>query len=100
MKLSDLKDNINRFSIPQMLSNNDGKTSASGTIGVIVSIAGVIAFLFGCIDFSLISGKNDIMMYAGGIITLGTGLLGARKYKDQKTTTDEAEQLSKINTNQ
>ncbi len=100
MTLKDLKDNVNKFSISQMLSNNDGKSSATATIGSLICVAGVIGFLFGCIDFSYISGKNDIMFYAGGVITLGSSVLTANKLAKGSSMFDEAAKSAKLKTDE
>ncbi len=97
MTLQALKDNLNNFSISQMLSNNDGKTSASSTIGCIVSLVGCLGFLIGVIDFALDSTKSDIMMYSGGIITLGTGLLGVNKLSKGPSVADEMVKVNELN---
>ncbi len=97
MTIDEFKQNINKFSWQQMLSNNDGKTSLTGTIGSIISLAGVIGFLFGCADFAFMSHKNDIMMFSGGIITLGTSLILGRKLKSSSSVIDETIKLNNSN---
>ena len=97
MTLETLKTHLNTFSISQMLSNNDGKTSASSTVGVIVSLIGCLGFLIGVVDFALdATGKSDIMMYSGGIITLGTGLLGVNKLSKGSSVTDEMVKMNDV----
>lgn len=72
---------INKFSFAQMCSNNDGKTSGSGTLGVITGFAGVLGFLYGIVDYSFMSKDANIMTQSIIVITLGAGLLGYRKSK-------------------
>jgi len=43
---------ISKFSWAEMTSNESGKTSASGTVGVIISLVGALGFLLGIIDKS------------------------------------------------
>lgn len=84
-KIKDLiSENMNKFSFAQMTSNANGKTSGSGTMGVYIIVFGMIAFLYGCIEFHT-SNKADIMMYASANILVGAGLLGYRKSKDTAT---------------
>ena len=87
-----VKANINKFSFAQMTSNSNGKTSASGTMGVLCVSMGVLCFTYGVIDFSWMSGKNEIMSESLLLITLGTGLLGYRKSKDGGNTPIEKEE--------
>lgn len=72
---------INKFSFAQMTSNSNGKTSASGTMGVLCVTAGVLGFLAGVLDFFK-DDKADIMTQSIVVITIGAGLLGYRKSKD------------------
>jgi len=94
MTIEDLKENINKFSWQQMLSNSDGKTSSTGVCGVITILIGLLCFIYGCIDFSYISNKNDIIFYSSGIITLGASLLGVRKLSTGPSVSDEVVKLS------
>lgn len=82
-----IQENMNKFSFAQMTSNNGGKTSGSGTMGVYIIVMSVIAFLYGCYEFHH-SGKADIMMYSSANILVGAGLLGYRKSKEGSVTTE------------
>lgn len=79
-----IKEQLNRFSIPQMLSNTDGKTSSSAVVGVIISLIGGICFFIGSIYFMQVK-LPDVMIYSTGVITIGVGLLGYRKSKENST---------------
>jgi hypothetical protein len=72
---------INKFSLAEMTSNSDGKTSGSGTIGVIISLIGGISFLFGTFHMMFFSGTSDILTQSIVVIGMGIGLLGYRKGK-------------------
>jgi len=85
MNLQDFKDSINKFSFAQMVSNSDGKTSSSATMGCLIVSTGCLSFLIGIINKTLVNQSVDIMMYSTGIITIGAGLLGYRKSKSKKT---------------
>lgn len=77
MSIKQLKEMINKFSFAQMTSNTDGKTSASGTMGVLICTVGSISFLFGTFY------KNDdILLQSIVFTTIGAGLLGYRKSQD------------------
>ncbi len=80
-----IQERMDRFSFAQMTSNNNGKTSGSGTMGVYIIIISVLCFVYGCIEFR-ISGKADVMMYASANILVGAGLLGYRKSKEPENT--------------
>lgn len=72
----------NKFSFAQMVSNSDGKTSGSGTMGCLVVIVGCIGFLSGILNVILGDGDGQIMMYSTGFIGAGVTLLGVRKTRD------------------
>lgn len=75
----------NKFSFGQMTSNNTGKTSGSGTMGIYIIAFSVLLLLFGGWEFHK-SGKPDVMMYASANILVGAGLLGYRKSKEGSGT--------------
>jgi hypothetical protein len=74
-----LKKAIERFSFAQMTSNNDGKTSGSGTMGVLICTVGALCFLLGCADKMFIGKDIDILNQAIVFTLIGAGLLGYRK---------------------
>ena len=84
---------ISKFSIAEMTSNDDGKTSGSGTVGIVISFIGGLCFFLGAIDKMFLSGTVDILTQSIVVIGIGVGLLGYRKGK----STDEkiAETTSK-----
>ena len=77
-----LRANMEKFSIAQLTSNSDGKTSGSGTAGVYIVLIGGICFLLGCIDKMFINDSVDILTQSIILITIGATLLGYRKSKD------------------
>lgn len=94
MGLKDIKEMINRFSFAQMTSNSDGKTSASGTMGVLICTIGSICFLYG----SLIK-DSDILLQSVVFTGIGAGLLGYRKsqYPSKQTENTGFEQDKPLN---
>lgn len=90
--------NINTFSWPQLFSNNDGKTSGSGFLGVIIGLTGCIAFLMGVIDTIFITKGSIIINASTTIIGIGAATLAARKFISRNkentisTTIDENKQ--------
>lgn len=88
---------ISKFSFAEMCSNDSGKTSGSGTVGVIVSLVGSFTFFLGAIDKMFLSGTVDILSQSIIVITIGVGLLGYRKsVKDSPIEgTTEEDQKSK-----
>ena len=73
--------NIGIFSFAEMTSNDNGKTSGSGTMGVIVCVIGSIGFLTGIIDKFAISHSSEIMEQSVLFCSLGAAMLGVRKWR-------------------
>lgn len=72
---------LNGFSFAQMTSNGDGKTSGSGTMGILICVVGTICFLLGCVDKVFINKDVDIITQSIIFVSIGAGLLGLRKFK-------------------
>lgn len=72
---------INKFSFAEMTSNDNGKTSGSGTVGIVISFIGGLCFLLGSVDKMFFSGTVDILTQSIVVIGIGVGLLGYRKGK-------------------
>jgi hypothetical protein len=87
-KMQDIKRAIDRFSFAQMTSNSDGKTSGSGTMGVLICMIGCITFLLGCIDKMFINHDVDILTQTIIFTGIGAALLGYRKSMDQVVTSE------------
>ncbi len=73
---------IEKFSFAQMTSNSNGKTSSSGTMGVLICTVGTFCFFLGCIDKMFIGKDIDIITQAIVFVGIGAALLGYRKSKD------------------
>jgi hypothetical protein len=71
-----------KFSFPQMTSNSDGKTSGSGSMGVLVCIVGSFCFLLGAVDKLFIGKDVDLITQSIIFVGIGAALLGYRKSKD------------------
>ena len=91
---------INKFSFAQMTSNSDGKTSGSGTMGILICTVGAICFLMGCVDKMFISKDMDVITQSIVFVGIGSALLGYRKSKESSSsatvadTTDNTQQLN------
>jgi hypothetical protein len=85
----------NKFSFAQMTSNSDGKTSASGSMGVACMMTGLLAFLVGAVDH-FIHSNNDIMTQSMILVTLGAGLLGYRKSRPEGPASIENPEAAKV----
>lgn len=87
--LGDMK----KFCWREMLSDNTGKTSASSTMGVLVTVVSTLIFAFASIT------KNMILVeHATTVIMTGAALLGVNKVMNGKpiveTVTEQPEQTS------
>lgn len=90
-----MKVDINKFSFAQMTSNSDGKTSGSGTLGLTVGAAGVIGFIAGVVSYFIF--KDAVVMNTSIIvISIGAGLLGYRKSKENSIQADAKEVVGEI----
>ena len=76
-----MKCDINKFVWQQLLSNSDGKTSASGTAGILCVLVGLAGFLFG-VEEMWRHGNADTMTQSIIVVSIGAGLLGYRKSHD------------------
>ena len=52
---------ISKFSWAELFSNNDGKTSGTAFVGVLICTTGTLCFLMGCIDKMFIGKSLDII---------------------------------------
>ena len=80
---------INKFSFAQMTSNSDGKTSGSGTMGVLMCTVGTLCFLLGAVDTAFITKTTDIMVQSIIFVGIGAALLGYRKSKPPTNMIEE-----------
>jgi hypothetical protein len=83
------KFNIKKFSFAELCSNNNGKTSGSGTAGLYIVFIGGLCFLLGCIDKMFLDKSIDILTQSIVMVTIGATLLGYRKSKDNFGTSEE-----------
>ena len=93
---------MNRFSFGQMTSNSDGKTSGSGTMGILICTVGSLCFLLGAIDKLFVSGSIDVITQSIIFVGIGATLLGYRKskdgaVKDDNKVTDEVTDDEQLN---
>lgn len=77
---------MKKFSFGEMTSNSDGKTSSSGTMGVLIISVGTLCFLLGSIDKIFINKDVDIITQSIIFVGMGVALLGYRKSKDSGNT--------------
>lgn len=78
--------NISKFNFQEIFSNDNGKSSGSGFAGVIICLVCAVSFLMGVVDKMFISHTSDVMNSTIGFATLGAGLLGVRKFMQNKTS--------------
>lgn len=70
---------IHKWSYAEMTSNEDGKTSASGTMGSFTILIGLIGFLFSLAMAAFFNGTAEYVYISVMVISIGAGLLGYRK---------------------
>lgn len=75
--INKIKLDINKFSFSQLTSNSDGKTSGSGTMGVLICTVGALIFVY-----SSFTKQTETINQAVIMTGIGAGLLGYRKSKD------------------
>lgn len=91
---------INNFSFAQMTSNSDGKTSGSGTMGILICTVGAICFFMGCVDKMFVSKDMDVITQSIVFVGIGSALLGYRKSKESPisaTATDATDTTQQLN---
>lgn len=91
-----MKPNISKFSWAELFSNNDGKTSGSGFVGVIICLVGTLCFFLGCIDKMFVSKEIDIITQSIVFVGIGATLLGARKFLGAKTKIEPVEEEKSV----
>jgi hypothetical protein len=84
VKKKKLISDIEKFSFSQMTSNSNGKTSSSGTMGVLICTIGSFCFLLGTFDKMFFGKDVDILIQSIIFVGIGAALLGYRKSKDAK----------------
>lgn len=89
-----MKVDISKFSFGQMTSNSDGKTSGSGTMGILICTVGTLCFLLGCVDKMFLSKEIDVITQSMLFVGIGAGLLGYRKSKDNGITPSKEEPVA------
>lgn len=75
--------NIKRFSFAELTSNNDGKTSGSGTCGVLLVAVGALGFIAGVVDSMVFAKGSEIISASITVMFIGAGLLGLRKWSSK-----------------
>lgn len=89
---------ITKFSWAEATSNTKtGKTSGSGTAGLIVIGIGCLGFLGGvALYFFGKDGGDNVILHSLGMITVGSTLLGVRKHKDGIEKPNSEEKVQKL----
>lgn len=88
------KTDISKFSIQEMFSNSNGKTSNSAVVGTYLSFIGSITFVAGII-LAVNSPDNphspNILLQSLLFVGAGSALIMAKKLKPTKDTTNTNE---------
>jgi hypothetical protein len=71
----------NGFSFVEMTANANGKTSGSGTAGLLIVLIGALGFITGTILIVLGKDQQELLIQSIAIIYAGATLLGVRKAK-------------------
>lgn len=69
-----------------MFSNDNGKTSATAFVGVVICLSGTICFLLGVVDKMFLSKTIDIISQSITFVLIGASLMGVRKVVGGKST--------------
>ncbi|MDD2613113.1 MAG: hypothetical protein PHR38_10040 [Bacteroidales bacterium] len=77
------KTDIHKFSFPEMVSGGNGKTSGTGCAGIYLILIGSLCFIFG-----VLKSCSDIMIQSLALVSLGSALLGIKKFNPTKDTTN------------
>jgi len=77
--------NISKFSWAELFSNDNGKTSGTAFVGIIICLVGALCFFLGCIDKMWISHSIDIISQSIVFVGIGATLMGVRKVVGQKS---------------
>ena len=72
-----------------MTSNDSGKTSGSGSMGVLICTVGALSFLLGVLDKIFFTHAIDIMTQTIIFTGIGASLLAVRKVKETETSSTE-----------
>jgi hypothetical protein len=87
---------IKKFSFAEMTSNSNGKTSSSGTMGVLIISVGTLCFLLGTVDKVFVNKDVNVITQSIIFVGMGVALLGYRKSKDGTETTTEDNQGTNV----
>lgn len=80
-----MKASIHKFSIVELFSNSCGKTSMSLCMAPVIILSGCIMGLTAAFGT-----HTDIAIHGLGFVTVGTGLLAARRFtKDKELKQDD-----------
>ncbi len=82
--------NVSKFSMSEVFSNNDGKSSGTAFVGVIVSLVGTLCFFLGCIDKMWLTHSIDVITQSIVLVGIGAALLGVRKVVSSKESSNQA----------
>lgn len=73
-----------KFSFAEMTSNSNGKTSGSGTAGLLIILIGALSFITGTILIVLGKDQQELLIQSIAIIYAGATLLGVRKLRNTR----------------
>lgn len=72
-----------KFSLAEMTSNSMGKTSASGTMGIIICTTGTLCFLLGCLDKIFLTHEIDVITQSIIFVGIGASMLTYSKSQEK-----------------
>lgn len=88
------KTNINKFSVPEMLSSSNGKTSSSAVCGIYIVFIGTLCFFMATIKFcffNVYDGFEAVLIQSLAMTALGVSLVAIKKLNPTKDTTNTPE---------
>lgn len=78
-----------KFSVGELFSDQNGKTSGTSFVGILICTVGTICFLLGCIDKMWISKSIDVITQSITFVLIGASLMGLKKVVGSKSSSSD-----------
>lgn len=74
-----------KFCLAEIFSDQNGKSSGTSFVGIIICLVGSLCFLLGCIDKMWISKSIDVITQSITFVLIGASLMGLKKIVGTKS---------------